>query len=235
MRTCRFPEALPVTLTLRHGWLRRRGWTALGLVAIGAMGAAGCVAVEMAYLHSTSFVAPIASTSRASPVAGARVTVKVEDRREDVAAYEVGAKYNPSWGYEGSTIDLKNKTSLAHQVAEDAVALLREQGFRAEVGREVSDEAAEILVTIRIDVFNVLLILGQDVRLDGLFLMEAVQRKDSRRWADAVGARLERASSLYPSDAEFQQCFERLYATLQDKMRDRLKVWPMGFSSSRSD
>ena len=67
-----------------------------------------------------------------------------------------------------------------------------------------------------------LLILGQDIRLDGLFVMEAMPPSDSLRWTDAVGARFELKSSLHPSDAEFQRCFDQLYSTLRDKMRDRL-------------
>ena len=140
-----------------------------------------------------------------------------------IAGYEVGAKHNPNWGYEGSTIDLKGKANLADQVAQDSVALLRERGYRAHVFGEVPRDSADVLLTIRIEVFNMLLILGQDVRLDGLFLMEAGPPRDSRRWLDAVGARFELASSMYPSDAEFQQCFERLYVTMRDKMRDRLR------------
>lgn len=135
-----------------------------------------------------------------------------------MAGYEVGAKYNPGWGYEGSTIDLKDKAILADQVAQDAVASLRKQGYRARVLGEVPGHPADVLLTIRIEIFNVLLIL------DGLFLMEAVRPSDPRRWTDAVGARFEVASSLYPSDAEFQGCFERLYVNLRDKMRDRLRV-----------
>jgi hypothetical protein len=102
------------------------------------------------------------------------------------------------------------------------VAILRQQGYRAHGIREAAAETADILVTVRIEVFNVLLILGQDIRLDGLLVMEAVQSRDSRRRADAVGARFELKTSLYPSDAEFQSCFDQLYSILRDKMRERL-------------
>ena len=156
------------------------------------------------------------------PAAGPLVVVRVENRRTDTADYEVGAKYNPQWGYEASTIDLRDNASLSDQVTQDAVAILRQQGYRAHGIREAAAETADILVTVRIEVFNVLLILGQDIRLDGLLVMEAVQSRDSRRQADAVGARFELKTSLYPSDAEFQSCFDRLYSTLRDKMRERL-------------
>jgi hypothetical protein len=177
----------------------------------------------MAYFHSTSFVTPLSSSPSALPAAGSTVAVKVEDRRAGVAGYEVGSKYD-GWGYEGSTIDLRNKASLADQIAQDAVAALRKQGYRALVIREMPGDSLGVLLTIRIEVFNMLLLPGQDVRLDGLFLIEAVRPGDSRRWTDAVGARFELASSLYPPDAEFQKDFEQLYVTLRDKMRDRLRV-----------
>ena len=157
--TCHFREALLVRLAHCRGRFRQWGWTAIVLPAAAGMVSTGCMAIEMAYVHSTSFVAPLVLSPNPSPAAGPLVAVRVEDRRAGVAGYEVGAKYNPSWGYEGSTIDFKDKASLADQVAQDA-----------------------------------------------------------------VGARFELASSIYPSDAEFQGCFERLYITLRDKMRDRLRV-----------
>lgn len=151
------------------------------------------------------------------------MAVKVEDHRAGVAGYEVGAKYG--WGHEGSTIDLKGKASLADQVARDALTILRTQGYRAELFGELPGAVPDILLTIRIDTFNVLLFLGAlDVRVDGLFLMDVVRSNDSRRWADAVGARFEVPSSLYPSDADFQKCFEQLYLTMRDKLSDRLRV-----------
>lgn len=191
--------------------------------ALAGMVSTGCLAVEMAYFHSTSFVTPLSSSPSSIPGAGSTVAVKVEDHRAGVAGYEVGSKYD-GWGYEGSTIDLRNKASLADQIAQDAVAALRKQGYRALVISEMPGDSPGVLLTIRIELFNMLLLPGQDVRLDGLFLIEAVRPGDSRRWMDAVGARFELASSLYPSDAEFQKDFEQLYVTLRDKMRDRLRV-----------
>ena len=79
-------------------------------------------------------------------------------------------------------------------------------------------------VTVRIEVFNVFLVLGQDIFLDGLYLIEAVRPGGSRTWTDAVGTRFTLVSSMYPSDADFQRCFEQLYGALRDKMRDRLKA-----------
>jgi hypothetical protein len=196
----------------------------MALPVVAGIFSSGCFAMEMAYVHSTSFVAPAVLSASPSPAAGALVAIKVEDRRADVAGYEVGAKYNPKWGYEGSTIDLKDKASLADQVTQDAAALLHEQGYRTLVLPDAPDDSVDIRLTIRIEVFNVFLVLGQDVFLDGLYLMEAVWPGESRSWTDAVGARFELASSMYPSDAEFQRCFEQLYSTLRDKMRDRLKA-----------
>lgn len=205
-----------------RGGLRHWRWSAIVIPALAGMMSTGCIGIEMAYFHSTSFVTPMVSSSSPLPAAGSLVAVQVEDRRAGVAGYEVGSKYYGS--YEASTIDLTKKASLADQVAKDAVAILRQQGYRAQAIREVPADSADVLLTIRIDVFSMLLLPGQDVHLDGLFVMEAVRPSDSRRWADAVGARFEAASSLYPSDAEFQGCFERLYNTLRDKMRDRLRV-----------
>ncbi|HKZ04664.1 MAG TPA: hypothetical protein VJU81_04265 [Methylomirabilota bacterium] len=139
-----------------------------------------------------------------------------------MASYEVGSKYYRA--YEASTIDLAQRASLAAQVARDAVAMLRERGYRAQVIRELPADSADVVVTIRIDGFNMLFLPGQDVQLEGLFLMDAVWPRDSRRWADAVGARFESASSFYPSDAEFQGHFEWLYGTLRAKMRDRIRA-----------
>ena len=213
----------PVTPAHGRGRLGRWRWTAIVIPALAGMVSTGCLAVEMAYFHSTSFVTPLSSSPSALPAAGSTVAVKVEDRRAGVAGYEVGSKYD-GWGYEGSTIDLRNKASLADQIAQDAVAALRKQGYRALVIREMRGDSPGVLLTIRIEVFNMLLLPGQDVRLDGLFLIEAEGPGDSRRWTDAVGARFELASSLYPPDAEFQKDFEQLYVTLRDKMRDRLRV-----------
>jgi hypothetical protein len=183
---------------------------------------AGCLAVEMAYFHSTSFVTPVASMSAPLPAAGPVIAVKVEDRRGGAAGYEVGSKYYRS--YEASTIDLAQKASLADHVAQDAVAMLRREGYRAQLIGDLPPDSADVLVTIRIDVFNMLFLPGQDVQLDGLLLMAAVRARDSRGWVDAVGARFESASSFYPSDAEYQGCFEWLYATLRIKMRDRIRA-----------
>lgn len=221
----RFARAVGVRLARCRDRLSQWRWIVIVAPVMAGVLSTGCMAIEMAYLHSTSFVAPVGRSPSRSPAAGPLVAVKVEDHRAGVAGYEVGAKYNPGWGgYEGSTIDLKDKASLADQVAQDAVGVLREQGYRAEVIREIPEGAADILLTVDIDVFTMSLTLGQDVRLDGLFFLEAVRPSDSRRWTDAVGARFELASSIYPSDAEFQGCFERLYSTLRDKMRDRLRV-----------
>lgn len=191
--------------------------------ALAGMISTGCLAIEGAYFHSTSFVAPLSSPPSALPAAGSLVAVRVEDRRAGVAGYEVGSKYD-GWGYEGSTIDLRKKTSLADEVAQDAVTILRKAGYRALIVREMPGDSPDMFLTIRIEVFSILLLPGQDVRLDGLFVMEAVRPSDSRRWTDAVGARFELASSLYPPDTEFQKDFERLYVTMRDKMRDRLRV-----------
>lgn len=221
-RACWLLRPRPVRLAHCRGRLRRWRWPAIVISAMAGMVSTGCLAVEGAYLHSTSFVTAMAPSPSPSPEAGSLVAVKVEDRRAGVAGYEVGAKYG--WGHEGSTIDLKKKASLADQVAQDAVTVLRQQGYRAHVFGEVPGDSPDVLLTIRIEVFNVLLILGLDVRLDGLFLMEVVRPSDSRHWTDAVGARFEVASSLYPSDAEFQKDFERLYVTMRDKMRDRLRA-----------
>jgi hypothetical protein len=233
VRAVRFLGAPLAGRTRIGDGLGRWRWTAIALSTAAALVSSGCVAVEMTYVHSTSFVVPVATTSHASPAAGPLVAVTVEDGRTEVSPYEVGAKYSSQWGYEGSTIDLKDKVSLADEMARDVAGLLREQGYRAEVSRGAPEDAAEILLTIRIDVFNLLLILGQDVRLEGLLLMDALRRTDSRRWADAVGARFELDSSMYPSDAEFQRCFERLYGVLRDKMRNRLGARDTGLSSPR--
>jgi hypothetical protein len=218
-----------VLVRLAHccGSLGQWRWTAIVIPALAGMITTGCIGLEMAYFHSTSFVKPLVSSSP-RPAAGSPsaakslVLVKVEDRRAGVAGYEVGSKYY-GW-YEASTIDLTKKARLADQVAQDAVAILSKQGYRAKALREVPMDSADVLLTIRIDVFSMLLLPGQDVHLDGLLVMEAVRPSDPRRWTDAVGARFECASSLYPSDAEFQRCFEQLYVSLREKMGDRLRI-----------
>ena len=218
-----------VLVRLAHccGSLGQWRWTAVVIPALAGMITTGCIGLEMAYFHSTSFVKPLVSSSPlpapgSLPATESLVLVKVEDRRAGVAGHEVGSKYY-GW-YEASTIDLTKKARLADQVAQDAAAILSKQGYRAKALREVPADSADVLLTIRIDVFSMVLLPGQDVHLDGLLVMEAVRPGDPRRWMDAVGARFECASSLYPSDAEFQRCFERLYVGLRDKMRDRLRI-----------
>ena len=204
--------------------MRARRLIEVLLALVGTL-STGCIAMEMAYLHSTSIVAPPDRAPVPSPRTGSVVAVTVEDHRTGVASYEVGAKHNPGWGgYEASTVDLKDKASLADVVAEDTAGLLRQQGYRADVVRGVPGSAPDVLLTIRIDVFRVLVVPGLDIRVDGLFVLNVVNPSESQSRADAVGARFEFASSLYPSDSELQGCFDRLYATLRDKLRDRLRA-----------
>ena len=71
--------------------------------ALAGMISTGCLAIEGAYFHSTSFVAPLSSPPSALPAAGSLVAVRVEDRRAGVAGYEVGSKYD-GWGYEADRV-----------------------------------------------------------------------------------------------------------------------------------
>ena len=216
---------LQVAVVVRLTYARSSGpwrWTAIVILALVGTISTGCMGIDMAYFHSTSFVTPLISSSSPLPATGSLMAVKVEDRRAGVAGYEVGSKYYGS--YEASTMDLTNKTNLADQVAQDAVAMLRKQGYRAQVIGEVPADSADVLLTIRIEIFSMRLLPGLDVHLDGLLVMEAVRPRDSQRWTDAVGARFDCASSFYPSGAEFTGCFERLYVTLRDKMRDRVRA-----------
>jgi hypothetical protein len=182
------------------------------------------MALEAPYVHSTSFVTPIPVTPSPLPNHGSIVAVSVEDVRPDVADYEVGAKYGFLFAYEASTIDFKDKASLANQLALDAVAGLREQGYRAHDVREAPGDDAEVRLVIRIAIFSTALVVGADIRLEGLFLIEAVSPGIHRRWTDAVGARFELPTTHHPSDEELQKYFELLYTTLRDKMRERLRV-----------
>lgn len=224
-RTYRFAQALQSILI--HAWRRltRRRWAVTATLALIAPVSSGCIAFEAPYLHSTSYVTPLVVTPRPAPHEGAIVAVKVEDTRLNVATYEVGAKYNPTWGgYEASTIDLKDKASLADQIAQDVLVALREQGFRAQSAHDLPGADADVRLVIRIDMFSMRWPGALGVQLDGLLLIEVMRPGLSRPWTDAVGARFEVPASLYPSDDEFQKCFERLYVTLRDKMRERLRA-----------
>jgi hypothetical protein len=186
----------------------------------------GCVGVATSNLYGTSIVVPAAPLSAELPNAGESIAVQVEDTRFGVAPYEVGAKRVGTYGYEASTIDLKDKTPLGTLIAGDITATLRRHGYRAALaGRQEGAGAPALVLTIRIHVFN-LHIEAAANRMDAeaLVSFEALGIGSGRRIAaDAVGLhQVAFKQSLEPLDTTYQRLFESLYLRLRDEVGERI-------------
>ena len=177
-------------------------------------------------LHSTSIVSPTPPVSAELPHAGRTIAVRLEDRRTNVKGYEVGAKRSGTWGFEGSTIDLKGQALLATQLAGDVVAMLREIGYRAMLASEVDLGPSEFVLTVRIHVFRVEAVPEAAwMSGDALVSFECLRTESGRRVTiDAVGLRrVTREAGVFGfEDTDYQKQFDALYLSLRERLKNRL-------------
>jgi len=194
---------------------------AVTIVALLSLLNSGCVALAYTEWHSTSFVTPPTSVSADLPAIGKTVSVRVEDMRTGVAGYEIGSKLTTTWGFEASTIDLKDKSPLANHIAQDVVATLRQRGYRSVPMAKSAGEPAEVVLTVRVHVFT--LVVSEGDRMDGeaLVSFEATDPATGRRLGvDAVGVRVSTMKAFL--GGEYQELFDLLYKRLRDLLREKV-------------
>jgi hypothetical protein len=194
----------------------------VAIIALLGLLNSGCVAIAQTEWHETSFVTPPAVVSADLPATGKTVSVRVEDIRTGVAGYEVGSKLTTSYGpYEASTIDLKGKSPLANYIAQDVVAALRQRGYRSVPVQEPAARPADIVLTVRVHVFALVVSEGDRMDGDALVSLEATDPATSRRARiDAVGVRVSAMKSFL--GGEYQPLFDLLYKRLRDELVKRL-------------
>jgi hypothetical protein len=86
--------------------------------------------------------------------------------RTGVARYEIGSKITTQWGYEASTIDLKDKSSLANHIAQDVIPTPRQRGYRGVPARGSGAGAADVALALRVHVFSLIVSEGDRMKND---------------------------------------------------------------------
>jgi hypothetical protein len=195
----------------------------VAIVVLLSLLSSGCVAAAHTEWHGTSFVTPPVAVSADLPATGRNVSVRVEDLRTGVAGYEIGSKLTTTWGYEASTIDLKDKSPLANHITQDVVAALRQRGYRSVPMDKSAGQPPPLVLTVRIHVFS--LVVSEGDRMDGEALVSfvAIAPASGRRvGVDAVGVRVSAMKKAFGGD--YQALFDLLYTRLRDEFVKKLPV-----------
>jgi hypothetical protein len=143
--------------------------------------------------------------------------------RIGVAGYEIGSKVTTQWGYEASTIDLKDKSSLANHIAQDVIATLRQRGYRGVPAHGSGAGAADVALTLRVHVFSLIVSEGDRMDGDALVSFEAnAPTSGPRVGIDAVGVRVSAMKKAFGGD--YQALFDLLYNRLRNELAKRVSL-----------